>query len=88
MINISPSNILLAGSNPNALVNNVTQFWGTQFNVETLNPPFMFVARPAILSMPSKIAFNTRFTLAIEIPPSLRVSSIKGKLAVLAYSRC
>jgi len=78
-------NILLAGSNPNGLVNNVTEFH-TEYRVETLNPPYMFVDRPSITKTPSKIAFNSKFTTSVSIPGSLNADSIQVSLIDLGFS--
>lgn len=65
-------NFLIAGSNPN---NNSTvgpdAKFPSEFRVQTLDPPFMFVERPRIMSTPKKLAFNTRFTVPIALPLAL-----------------
>jgi hypothetical protein len=50
----------------------------SEFRVEYLNPPFMSDERPVLLNMPSKIGFNTFFTVDVSIPESLKANSIKG----------
>ena len=65
-------NFLIAGSNPNAQTvvgPNVT--FPSEFRVETLDPPFMFVDRPQILDMPPKIAFGQSVTVPISLPDTL-----------------
>ncbi|PIL37675.1 hypothetical protein GSI_01369 [Ganoderma sinense ZZ0214-1] len=72
-ITLTPQgNFLVAGSNPN---NNFTADPSLKFpselRVETLDPPFMFVGRPRILSAPAKIPFNTRVTVPVSLPLAL-----------------
>lgn len=65
-------NFLIAGSNPNAQTvvgPNVT--FPSEFRVQTLDPPFMFVERPKIVSMPEKLAFGKRVTVPISLPLAL-----------------
>jgi hypothetical protein len=72
-------NFLVAGSNPNGNTTlpgpGVT--FPSEFRVETLDPPFMFVERPSIQSIPSKIAFGKTFTVPITVPSNLQASSIQ-----------
>ncbi|KAI0808903.1 glyoxal oxidase precursor [Irpex lacteus] len=54
-------NILVAGSNPNGnttLPGPGVKF-PSEFRVETLDPPFMFVERPTLGSLPAKIPFGS-----------------------------
>ncbi|KAJ7065013.1 glyoxal oxidase N-terminus-domain-containing protein [Mycena amicta] len=82
-------NILIAGSNPQS---NVTILppgapgFSSEFRVETLNPPFMTLARPILSNVPSKIAFNQRFTIDIDIPAGVSPSSLKVALMDLGFS--
>jgi hypothetical protein len=62
--------------------------------VQTLDPPFMSMARPKLSNVPSKIGFNQRvrysalfrmvtylvikLTIGIDIPAGVSTSSIKG----------
>ena len=72
-ITLTPQgNFLVAGSNPN----NSTMFtsgvkFPSEFRVQLLHPPFMFVPRPQILSMPAKIGFGSSVTVPISLPSSL-----------------
>ena len=73
-ITLTPQgNFLVAGSNPNA--NFLAPAAGIKFpselRVQTLDPPFMFVERPQILSTPEKLGFGTRVTVPVSIPSSL-----------------
>ena len=86
-ITLTPQgNFLVAGSNPN---NNFTADPGLKFpselRVETLDPPFMFVDRPRILSAPEKIPFNRRVTVPISIPLELSRpgAKVQGKLLLV-----
>jgi len=82
-------NIFLAGSNPNSNVTFVppgTPGFSSEFRVETLDPPFMSMARPTLSNVPSKIAFNQRFTIGIDIPAGVSTSSIKVALMDLGFS--
>ncbi|KAJ7194737.1 glyoxal oxidase N-terminus-domain-containing protein [Mycena pura] len=82
-------NILLAGSNPNSIVTVVPPGqpgFSSEFRVETLDPPFMSMARPALSKVPTKIAFNQRFTIGIDIPADVSTSSIKVALMDLGFS--
>ena len=66
-------NFLIAGSNPNnGTFTSPDLKFPSEFRVETLDPPFMSVPRPQIVSMPAKIAFNRRVTVPISLPASLR----------------
>ena len=79
-------NFLIAGSNPNAQTvvgPNVT--FPSEFRVQTLDPPFMFVERPKLLNMPAKLAFNRRFTVPISLPRSL--SGLGAKVQGKSHSR-
>ena len=72
-ITLTPQgNFLVAGSNPN---NNFTADPSLKFpselRVETLDPPFMFVNRPKILSTPEKVPFNSSVTVPISLPLEL-----------------
>ncbi|TBU57417.1 glyoxal oxidase precursor [Dichomitus squalens] len=73
-ITLTPQgNFLVAGSNPN----NGSNFTGpdfkfpSEFRVQTLDPPFMFVERPTIISAPQKLAFNSSVTIPISVPDTL-----------------
>ncbi|KAF7351193.1 hypothetical protein MSAN_01550300 [Mycena sanguinolenta] len=57
-----------------------------EFRVQTLDPPFMQTARPTLTNVPSKIAFNERFTIDVNIPAGLSTSSIKVALMDLGFS--
>ncbi|KAF9033576.1 copper radical oxidase [Panaeolus papilionaceus] len=78
-------NILIAGSNPNGLVVNGTEFH-TEFRVEYLNPPFMSEQRPVVNQIPSKIAFHQLFNIDIDIPANLKASTIQVALMDLGFS--
>lgn len=72
-INLTPQgNFLIAGSNPNM---NTTVGPGvkfpSEFRVQTLDPPFMFVDRPKIGATPKKLAFNKKVTVPISLPLAL-----------------
>ncbi|KAF8192159.1 glyoxal oxidase precursor [Pholiota molesta] len=79
-------NIFIAGSNPNGEVVNGTGEFHTEFRVEYLNPPFMSEQRPVLSNVPSKIGFNKKFTIDIDIPRNLQASSIKVALMDLGFS--
>ncbi|KAJ7683039.1 glyoxal oxidase precursor [Mycena rosella] len=82
-------NILLAGSNPNG---NITVIpagqpgFSSEFRVETLDPPFMQMARPTLINVPAKIPFNQKFTVRVTIPSGVSTSSIKVALMDLGFS--
>ncbi|KAJ7241370.1 glyoxal oxidase N-terminus-domain-containing protein [Mycena rebaudengoi] len=79
-------NILLAGSNPNFVVNHTTKF-ATEYRVQYLNPPYLSAARPKLLNMPQKIAFDRKFTVQVQIPANLpRFADIKVALMDLGFS--
>ena len=86
-ITLTPQgNFLIAGSNPNN-ASNVTGTGVTfpsEFRVQTLDPPFMFVERPKILGAPEKLAFNSRVTVPISLPESLTRdnSQVQGMCAL------
>lgn len=75
-------NFLIAGNNPNNNTN-ITAPINTrsEFRVETLDPPFMFVPRPRILNAPEKIGFGKRVTVPISLPNNLRGRNIQGRLS-------
>ncbi|KAJ6487983.1 glyoxal oxidase N-terminus-domain-containing protein [Mycena sanguinolenta] len=82
-------NLLLAGNNPNGNVTIVPPGqpgFSSEFRVQTLDPPFMQMARPTLTNVPSKIAFNSKFTIDINIPAGLSTSSIKVALMDLGFS--
>ncbi|KAI0737793.1 glyoxal oxidase precursor [Daedaleopsis nitida] len=77
-------NFLIAGSNPNAQTvvgPNVT--FPSEFRVQTLDPPFMFVERPKIVSMPEKLAFGKRVTVPISLPLALSRPGAKVQVALM-----
>ncbi|KAF8581888.1 copper radical oxidase [Ramaria rubella] len=78
-------NFLVAGSNPNGNTNFTVKFPST-FEVETLDPPFISMERPSILSVPTKIGFGQKFTVPVQIPASLSTSSIQVALMDLGFS--
>ncbi len=79
-ITLTPQgNFLIAGSNPNR-ESNVTGpgvEFPSEFRVQTLDPPFMFVERPKILSTPEKLAFGISVTVPISLPESLSHDNAK-----------
>ncbi|KAJ7256075.1 glyoxal oxidase precursor, partial [Mycena rebaudengoi] len=79
-------NILLAGSNPNLMVNHTTIF-PTEYRVEHLNPPYMLLPRPELRNVPTRIAFDSKFSVQVNIPESLpRAASVKVALMDLGFS--
>ncbi|KAI0774655.1 glyoxal oxidase precursor [Trametes elegans] len=84
-ITLTPQgNFLVAGSNPNA---NTTVGPGikfpSEFRVQTLDPPFMFVPRPKILSTPKKLGFNKTFTVPISLPLELTRADAKVQVSLM-----
>lgn len=81
-ITLTPQgNFLVAGSNPN----NSTMFtegvkFPSEFRVQMLDPPFMFVERPKILDMPRNIGFAKSVTVPISLPNALnrRGANVQG----------
>ncbi|KAM5542479.1 hypothetical protein V8D89_003938 [Ganoderma adspersum] len=75
-------NFLIAGSNPNRESNATGPGvkFPSEFRVQTLDPPYMFVERPKILSTPDKLAFDSKVTVPISLPESL--SHDDGKVQV------
>ncbi|KAJ6615474.1 glyoxal oxidase precursor [Mycena sp. CBHHK59/15] len=84
---LTPSgNILLAGSNPNGDVNMTVKF-ATEYRVQYLNPPYMFMARPTLTGVPRKIAFDQKFTVKVNIPAHVAASStVQVALMDLGFS--
>ncbi|EIM88141.1 glyoxal oxidase precursor [Stereum hirsutum FP-91666 SS1] len=81
-------NFLVAGSNPNGnttLPGPGVKF-PSEFRVEILNPPFMFVERPTIGSLPEKLAFGSSVTVPVTIPSNLTASSLQVSLMDLGFS--
>ncbi|KAJ7211267.1 glyoxal oxidase N-terminus-domain-containing protein [Mycena pura] len=79
-------NILIAGSNPNSNITVVPPGQPGEFRVETLDPPFMSMARPTLSKVPTKIAFNERFTIEVNIPAGVSTSNLKVALMDLGFS--
>ncbi|KAJ7178622.1 glyoxal oxidase N-terminus-domain-containing protein [Mycena crocata] len=84
-------NILLAGSNPNGNVTFIPPGqpgFSSEFRVETLDPPFMSLARPKLSNVPTKIAFNHKFTIDVDFSgiPNVSSSTIKVALMDLGFS--
>ncbi|KAL0953554.1 hypothetical protein HGRIS_004775 [Hohenbuehelia grisea] len=85
-VNLTPQgNFLIAGSNPN-FNSTPTSGFPREFRVQTLDPPFMSMERPRILSMPKKLKFGSRVTVPISMPRSLKGSDIKVSLMDLGFS--
>lgn len=62
-------NVMIAGSNPNLDRSEVK--YGTEYRVEWLNPPYMTLDRPKIISrVPELIGYNQNFVLKIDSQPS------------------
>ncbi|KAF7316243.1 hypothetical protein MIND_00142900 [Mycena indigotica] len=82
-------NILLAGSNPNPNVTIIPAGqpgFSSEFRVETLDPPFMSMARPVLSNVPSKILFNQRFTIDVNMPAGVSPVGLKVALMDLGFS--
>ncbi|TFK83756.1 copper radical oxidase [Polyporus arcularius HHB13444] len=77
-------NFLIGGSNPNngTVVGAGIKF-PSEFRIQTLDPPFMSVPRPQIVSMPEKLAFNKSFTVPISLPTSLKRPDAKVQVALM-----
>ncbi|KAI0832923.1 glyoxal oxidase precursor [Trametes gibbosa] len=77
-------NFLIAGSNPNG---NTTVGPGikfpSEFRVQTLDPPFMFVERPKILNTPAKLAFGKKVTVPISLPNTLAHLGAKVQVSLM-----
>ncbi|KAI0757966.1 glyoxal oxidase N-terminus-domain-containing protein [Fomes fomentarius] len=85
-ITLTPQgNFLVAGSNPN--LNTTFAAPGikfpSEFRVQTLDPPFMFVDRPKILNIPEKLAFGKQFTVPVSIPNNLRRPGAKVQVSLM-----
>ena len=72
-ITLTPQgNFLVAGSNPNNSTRIVSGVkFPAEFRVQMLDPPYMSLARPKILSIPSKLPFGRSVTVPISLPESL-----------------
>ncbi|KAM5542478.1 hypothetical protein V8D89_003937 [Ganoderma adspersum] len=75
-------NFLIAGNNPNTDVN-LTVTFASEFRVETLDPPFMQLNRPKILSTPKNLKFNSRVTVPIALPLELSLPGSKVQVALM-----
>nr|GAT51211.1 predicted protein [Mycena chlorophos] len=87
-VSLTPSgSFMIAGSNPN-IRQNLTVPYATEYRVEHLSPPYMSLERPILSNVPAKVAFNTQFTINIQIPhvPALVNPAIKVALMDLGYS--
>ncbi|KAH9884941.1 glyoxal oxidase N-terminus-domain-containing protein [Cubamyces lactineus] len=77
-------NFLIAGQNPNNhTVVGPGVVFPSEFRVQTLDPPFMFVERPKILNTPQKLAFNKKFTVPVSIPNSLARPRAKVQVSLM-----
>ncbi|KAJ7033688.1 glyoxal oxidase N-terminus-domain-containing protein [Mycena alexandri] len=90
-ITLTPQgNILMTGSNPNGNVTIVPPGqpgFSSEFRVQTLDPPFMSMARPTLSNVPKQIAFNSKFTIGIDIPAGISPSTpVKVALMDLGFS--
>ncbi|CAL1705108.1 unnamed protein product [Somion occarium] len=77
-------NIMVAGSNPN-LDRSETKY-GTEYRVEWINPPYMNMARPALVegsARPKKIDFFQDFQLQVDLPQNAQ--DIRVVLMDLGY---
>ncbi|KAF8920993.1 copper radical oxidase [Mucidula mucida] len=59
-----PTNIMIAGSNPNLDRSEVQ--YGTEYRVEWLSPPYMDAPRPALHSVPKKIGFGKQIKVKVD----------------------
>ncbi|KAH9854846.1 glyoxal oxidase N-terminus-domain-containing protein [Lenzites betulinus] len=85
-ITLTPQgNFLIGGSNPNP---NTTApgpgvKFPSEFRVQTLDPPFMFVERPKILNTPEKLAFGKKVTVPISLPSNLARPGAKVQVSLM-----
>ena len=84
-VSLTPQgNFLVAGNNPNM---NFTPpgtpgiKFPSELRVETLDPPFMQMARPSIHTLPEKLSFGQTVTVPITIPNNLKASKVQGECA-------
>nr|GAT53018.1 predicted protein [Mycena chlorophos] len=86
-VTLTPSgSFLIAGSNPNVR-QNLTVTYATEYRVEHLSPPYMALERPILSNVPTKVAYNTQFTIDISFPKECATNpSIKVALMDLGYS--
>ncbi|KAJ7659856.1 glyoxal oxidase N-terminus-domain-containing protein [Mycena rosella] len=81
-------NVWVGGSNPNT--NFTLPAPGIKFpsetRIETLDPPFMFMERPTVGSLPRTIPFGSDVTVSITIPSALAAKSVKVSLMDLGFS--
>ncbi|PIL37696.1 hypothetical protein GSI_01390 [Ganoderma sinense ZZ0214-1] len=75
-------NFLIAGNNPNGDVNLTVPF-SSEFRVQTLDPPFVQLNRPTILSTPKNLKFNSRVTVPIDLPLELTGPGAKLQVALM-----
>ncbi|KAI0027650.1 glyoxal oxidase N-terminus-domain-containing protein [Vararia minispora EC-137] len=88
-ITLTPQgNFLVAGSNPNnhTVLPAPDVKFPSEFRVETLDPPFMQVPRPALQSVPSKLAFGRTFTVPVTVPSNLAAKTVQVSLMDLGFS--
>ncbi|PIL37695.1 hypothetical protein GSI_01389 [Ganoderma sinense ZZ0214-1] len=85
-ITLTPQgNFLIAGSNPNR-ESNITGpgvKFPSEFRVQTLDPPYMFVERPKILSTPERLAFDSEVTVPIFLPDFLSHDDAKIQVSLM-----
>ncbi|KAJ7062818.1 glyoxal oxidase N-terminus-domain-containing protein [Mycena amicta] len=89
-VTLTPSgNLMIAGSNPNLnfTLPSPEIKYPTEFRVEHLNPPYMYLERPKLSNVPSKIAFNSQFTIQITLPKNAGIfPTVKVALMDLGFS--
>ncbi|KAJ7261183.1 glyoxal oxidase precursor [Mycena rebaudengoi] len=89
-VTLTPAgNILYAGNNPNGNFTTLAPGapgFSSELRVEHLNPPFMSLPRPALHNVPSKVAFNQKFTVGVNIPLLTPLSPVKVALMDLGFS--
>lgn len=89
-ITLTPQgNFLVSGSNPNNSTRITTGVkFPAEFRVQTLDPPFMSMARPSILSMPETLPFGQSVTVPISLPDSLNTpgANVQGTLRRSGFS--
>ncbi|CAE6399632.1 unnamed protein product, partial [Rhizoctonia solani] len=77
--------VMIAGSNPNENVE--TRTYRTEYQVEYINPPYMFKKRPVFTGLPGKWNFGQVITLSITLPATLNPLTLSVSLMDLGFAR-
>ncbi|CAE6492836.1 unnamed protein product [Rhizoctonia solani] len=76
--------VMVAGSNPNENVE--TRTYRTEYQVEYINPPYMFKKRPTFTGLPEKWNYGQTMTINVALPPTLNPPTLSVSLMDLGFA--